>query len=306
MITDGVQRRVNRWRQLRAAARVLDTPPIRPTSDRVVIFSMAGTKVLLPYLVAVKSLYRQLGVGRVVILDDGTFTAADRRVLDRHLGQPQVLSLSDCDTGRCPRGGTWERLLTLLDLRSDDYVIQLDSDTVTIGAIPEVVDAVAANQGFILPGGPESEGVGILPLHEFVAWRYPQGAPPGRPHIQHALEARLADYPEAARNRYVRGCSGFAGFSRGGPSDRAAAEAFSVAGEGLTGAERWREWGTEQITSSFLLANEAGTRLLPYDRYRNYWLDEPGGDARFVHFLGTHRYATDTYRRLTARALQAL
>ena len=70
----------------RAAARaVLDTPPIVPADDGLVLFSMIGTRVLLPYLVAVKSLHAQLRKGRIVILDDGTLTDADRQILAAHL-----------------------------------------------------------------------------------------------------------------------------------------------------------------------------------------------------------------------------
>ena len=67
-----------RWRVKADAARhadaiagILDTAPIRPVNDGVVLFSMIGTAVLLPYLVAVKSLWRELGRGRVAILDVG-------------------------------------------------------------------------------------------------------------------------------------------------------------------------------------------------------------------------------------------
>ena len=78
----------------------------------MVIFSMMGTRVLLPYLVAVKSFHAQLAIGRVVILDDGTLTAADRAVLAHHLGNPSILPIDAVKTGACPTGGTWERLLT--------------------------------------------------------------------------------------------------------------------------------------------------------------------------------------------------
>jgi hypothetical protein len=293
---DRILRKGREALHLRSARAVLDTPPIVPTGDRVLIFSMIGTRVLLPYLVAVKSLHARLGIGRVAILDDGSLTASDKAVLAHHLGDPEIRSIHDVDTGRCPRGGTWERLLTLLDLRGGDYVIQLDSDTVTVGDVPEVLAAIRDNLSFTLLGGPESDGVGALPLPAFVAQRYPQGAPAGRHHIQVAIESRFGDYPDAASHRYVRGCSGFTGFARGGPSGRAGAEAFSQAGAALVGQERWTEWGTEQVASSFLLANEPGMRPLPYRRYLNYWNEAPNPDARFLHFVGTHRYSTAEYR----------
>ncbi|WP_430635607.1 hypothetical protein [Sphingomonas hankookensis] len=84
---------------------MLATPPIPASDDGVILFSMIGTAVLLPYLVAVKSLRQQLGRGRVVILDDGTLTDADHRVLAHHLNDPRIVAIGDVDTGPCPRGG---------------------------------------------------------------------------------------------------------------------------------------------------------------------------------------------------------
>ena len=81
----------HRWRSRKEAARhaeaiagILETPPIRPKQDGVVLFSMMGTAVLLPYLVTVKSLWAQLGRGRVVLMDDGTLTGEHRAVLAHH------------------------------------------------------------------------------------------------------------------------------------------------------------------------------------------------------------------------------
>lgn len=289
-----------------AARAILDTPPIVPTADRVVLFSMIGTRVLLPYLVAVKSLHARLGLGRIAILDDGSLTDADRAVLAAHLGDPEIRSIRAVETGRCPKGGTWERLLTLLDLRSDDYAIQLDSDTVTVGDVAEVRAAIADNRSFTLLGDAASDAKGLLSLPDFVAWRYPGGPVPGRDHIQLSVESRFAAYPDAAAHRYIRGCSGFTGFARGGPSGRAEAERFSLAGEALVGADRWREWGTEQVASTFLLSNEEGMRPLPYRRYLNYWNEPPAPDAAFLHFVGTHRYSSGEYRRRTQQAISFL
>ena len=74
-----------RLRHDRRARAVLQTPPLRARDDGVQILSMIGTRAVLPYLVAVKSFAAALGRGRIVILDDGTLTAADRAVLARHL-----------------------------------------------------------------------------------------------------------------------------------------------------------------------------------------------------------------------------
>jgi len=119
-----------RWRVKQEAARhaaaiaeILDTPPIVPRRDGVVLFSMIGTAVVLPYLVAVKSLWHQLGKGRIALLDDGTLTGADRAILAHHCGDPEILSIARVDTTGFPRGGCWERFLSILDRRSSEYWI---------------------------------------------------------------------------------------------------------------------------------------------------------------------------------------
>jgi hypothetical protein len=308
-VVDRFARKAREMLHLRAARRILITPPIAPTKDPVLIFSMIGTRVLLPYLVAVKSLHARLGVGRVAILDDGTLTAADRAVLSYHLANPLILPIGAVDTGRCPTGGCWERLLTLLDMTSHDYVVQLDSDTVTIGDVPEVMEAIAANRSFTLLGGVLAEKHGVLSLPDFMAAHHPGGSTvdlAGSAHVQDLIEGHWDRYPEAARNRYVRGCAGFAGFARGGRANRAGAEAFSCTAETIVGHHRWRRWGSEQVTSNFLVANSDDPLLLPYSRYSNYWNEPVAADSRLLHFVGTHRYSSGEYRRQSERAIAAL
>ena len=283
----------------RRASAVLRTPPLRSRDDGVQIFSMIGTRVVLPYLVAVKSFAAALGRGRVVVLDDGTLTARDRAVLAHHLDGPELLRADAVDTGACPRGGTWERLVTILDRRRDAYVIQLDSDTVTTGAgVEEVRAAIAANRSFSLRGEAAAE---LLTADAFAATR---ASLPGPLHVQRALEA-VVEQVRVPDLRYFRGCSGFAGFARR-DAGRGLAETASREGERLLGAGRWREWGTEQITSNLVIANEPDPLLLPYARYLNFWGEGVPADARLVHFLGTCRFQGRAYADATRAAIARL
>lgn len=298
-----------RWRTKREAANhadaiadVLDTPPIVPKQDGVVLFSMMGTAVLLPYLVAVKSLWHQLGRGRIAILDDGTLTAQDRALLAHHCGDPQIMRLDSVSLGEFPKGGTWERFLTILDNRAGEYWIQLDSDTVTIGPVPEVSDAISRNRSFLFLGGRSAE-IGPLPLKQFREHFYPDGEQDG--HIQTRIESRLDRLPERRGWNYARGCSGFAGFCAQGAS-RPLAAAFLAEMEGLIGKDDVTIWGTEQVASNFHLANEPQPVVLPYDRYMNYWAKDWGEDTAFVHFVGTHRYDNGAYERASRMAIDAL
>ena len=297
-----------RWRDRKDAAAhaeaiagILDTPTIAPKQDGVVLFSMIGTAVLLPYLVAVKSLWRELGRGRVAILDDGTLTAQDRAILAHHCGDPEIFAIDRVDTGGFPKGGCWERFLTILDNRGGEYWIQLDSDTVTLGPVPELAQALATNRSFTLLGGSDATDY-PLGMQAFAKAAYPEGPADG--HIQAQVESRMAqvDRPDW---QYVRGCAGFAGFAAGGPGRNLAA-AFLAQMSDLVGAERMTTWGTEQIASNFHIANEPGALLLPYDRYMNYWNEEWAEGTAFVHFVGTHRYDNGAYARASAHAIERL
>lgn len=299
----------HRWRSRKEAARhneaivdILETPPIRPRQDGVVLFSMMGTAVLLPYLVAVKSLWSRLQRGRVVVMDDGTLTAQDRAVLAHHCGDPEIIALSSVMMGRFPSGGTWERFLTILDRRKSDYWIQLDSDTVTIGPVPEITAAIDRNRSFGLLGGHDAE-IGALPVAKIARQLYPDGPQDG--HIQTRVESRLDRCPPGRGWRYMRGSSGFAGFAAMGEG-RPLAAAFLEQMKQLVGEDDISIWGTEQIASNFQIANDPDPVLLPYDRYLNYWNEDWRGDAAFVHFVGTHRHDNGAYIRASRAVIDTL
>jgi len=302
-LIDRALRKLREFRFLRGCRAVLSTPLARVREDGVVIFSMIGTKVLLPYLVAAKSFQAQLGRGRFAILDDGTLTAADKAVLAHHLGNPPITPIASVDTGPCPRGGTWERLLTILDLRQGDYVIQLDSDIVALGPVPEVAAAIDAGRSFTLRGEASAE---VLPLAAIADWAN-RHHDPGRQHVQTAIEQAMdrVTIPGRPALKYVRGCSGFAGFVPGGEG-RGLAEAFSQEAQRLLGPDHWADWGSEQVTSNFVVANEAEALLLPYDRYLNFWNDPISANAGLVHFIGTFRYHRGAYLSAARRAIAAL
>ncbi|HMT47618.1 MAG TPA: hypothetical protein PKE59_10790 [Novosphingobium sp.] len=300
-LADRALRKLRELQFNRDARAVLASPPVRAADDGVILFSMIGTRVVLPYLVAAKSLHARLGRGRFAILDDGTLTSADKDLLARHLGKPEIRSIHDVDTGACPRGGCWERLLTLLDLRRDAYVIQLDSDTVTLGPVEEIVQAIAQGRDFTLRGDKDALW---LPVERFAA---DLAGIPASAHVQTKTEAVMAQLcavlPEP--RHYVRGCAGFAGFAPGG-LDRSAAEAFSRKAEEKLGPGVWSQWGSEQVMSNVIIANEGEPVLLPYDRYLNFWNEPVGEEVAFVHFVGTYRYHGGVYAQAARRAIAAL
>ncbi len=300
-LADRALRKLRELQFNRDARCVLASAPVRAADDGVVLFSMIGTRVVLPYLVAAKSLHARLGRGRFAILDDGTLTGADKELLAHHLDRPEIRSIHAVDTGACPRGGCWERLLTLLELRRDAYVIQLDSDTVTLGPVDEIAGAIAQGRDFTLRGDKDAAW---LPAEHFVA---DFAAIPASAHVQTKTEAVMAELcavlPEP--RHYVRGCAGFAGFAAGG-LDRAVAEEFSRKAEERLGPGVWSQWGSEQVMSNVIVANEGEPVLLPYDRYLNFWNEPVEPQVAFVHYVGTYRYHGGVYAQSARRAVAAL
>lgn len=294
-------RRLREHRFNAAARAVRATSPVIARDDGVVIFSMIGTRVVDSYLIAAKSFHARLGRGRFVILDDGTLTAADKALLADQLDDPEIRHIAQVDPGDCPRGGCWERLLTLLELRRQAYVIQLDSDTVTLGLVDEVAGAIAAGRNFTLRGDERSQ------WQVAKAFARAPGEVGSDAHVQARIEA-VMDRIDAGLPRplhYVRGCAGFAGFARGGLG-REVADAFSREARAMLGAATWGQWGSEQVMSNVIVANEGEPLLLPYERYCNYW-GEPGVDgAALVHFLGTCRFERGIYLASARSAIAAL
>jgi len=304
MVAESAIRKLREVRYLAGAQEILDTAPVSPRDDGVILFSMIGTRVLLPYLVAAKSLHLQLGMGSFAVLDGGTLTDEDCEVLAHHLGNPRIYSVADVDPAPCPSGGCWERLLTLLDLRRDHYVIQLDSDTVTLGRLPDIADAIAKGRNFTLKGEAVARW---MTVEDFVAtppfydWQDPQT------HVQDVAEALLPDIAAGldGQRYYVRGCAGFAGFAPGGLGPEVAKD-FCTEIVARIGMDRWSQWGSEQVLSNVIIANEGEPVVLPYERYLNFWNEPVPGDAAFVHFIGTYRYHAGAYLEATRRAIAAL
>jgi hypothetical protein len=283
-----------RWRSKREEGRhneailgILETPPIQPKNDGLVIFSMIGTAVMLPYLVAVKSLWHQLQRGRIAILDDGTLTAQDRAILAQHCGDPQIFRMQDIPMGDFPNGGSWERLLTILDHRAGEYWLQLDSGAVTLGFLPEVERAISANRSFILLADDNAPGE-PLELSNFAQ--------------ANGIESALGRMAPGLGWKYVRGSSGFAGFAAGN-AGRELASAFLARMKNLIANDEASLRGAEHVAASFLIANEGSPVCLPRENYGIYTGVRPSDACRLVHFTGAHRHENGGFIEASQRAI---
>ncbi len=260
------------------------------------IVSQVCHRDIAMYLLAVKSFARFHQLRAVFALDDGSLTAEDRETLSAHIPGIRFFSITGFRSAECPRGGTWERLLFIAEEVQRGYVIQLDADTLTLKPLDEVRDAVRTGHSFTLGTalGRNIVTVGEAAEAARLATRHYESRRVKHIHIQLAAEILLDQLPMSDRSFYARGCSGFTGFARQSIG-RTDVERFSREMSTRLGRDRWNEWGSEQVTSNFLVANSAPSRVLPLPGYDTF---EPYCDltsSKFIHFLGTHRFRGGVY-----------
>lgn len=293
-----IKRKLDRaWFNFRCAG-VYKTPRVQcDSSSNVLIVSQLHHPDLTLYLLAAKSFARYVKPRGFVIVDDG-LRPEDKRILSNHFECIQFVPRSSMGLDTCPTGGCWERLLTLASENKSHYVIQLDSDTLTLAEPAEVLQSIAAGRSFTLG---TSSGTHFVALSE--ASRHAHEDP--HKHVQNHAERALGEYPGGAQLKYVRGCAGFTGFAPGKLSIPEI-EKFSLQMQKLVGRQKWHEWGSEQVASNFMVANVDDSLVLPVDRYP-FW--EPGLDIRqavLIHFFGTFRFMGGMYIRQGLRIIRQL
>lgn len=278
---------------------IYQTPPVdcNPNSPLIVL-SQIHHPDLSMYMIAVKSFARFVTPQRFVIIDDG-LSESDRSTLRRHLSSITFRKTQDVPIGPCPHGGTWERLLGIADISALGYVIQLDADTVTLNSPTEVIEAIASNRSFTLG---TSDGQSIVDLTK--SSRIASGWT--SQHVQALAEQALVRLPPRFHpSFYVRGCSGFAGFAAG-YLQRSAIYEFSEAMAYLLGHTKWREWGSEQVTSNYLIANATSAMVLPIKHYP-FWKNGVNlSNVKFIHFFGPHRFNGGRYLETSLRLIKEL
>lgn len=278
--------RLNKVRFSLAVKKMQRTPALKTRPGGPVLLSMVHHRDVLSYLLAAKSFARFVVPGRVVIVADPSITAADREVLKRHIPDLCFRDAAEFHCPELPKGGTWERLTAIAEYAQENFVIQLDADTVATKPMPEVEQAIRENHAFLL--GTE-DVQHIQPVAEIAQWA--KGRLVGNDHVQLAAESVLDRLSDQQHWKYVRACSGFAGFPRGG-FDRSQLIRISREMGALLGT-RWAEWGTEQFSSNLVLASMEGAKLLPHPKYCAP--HRANGDTAFRHFIGYVRHTTPLY-----------
>ncbi|MGK7861158.1 hypothetical protein [Falsiroseomonas sp. E2-1-a4] len=280
------RRKLLYWRFNRAISGILETPPLVLRDAPWTFVSMVSPNHVPMYLLSMKAFYRRIGSGRVIAIIDRDTPNEPLEMMRRHIQGIEFKVLEDIDTGPCQRGGTWERILHILDLAEDRYIVQIDADVLSVAEdVREVLDCLEANRSFTM-------------ADEHVLHSMQEAADLARQikgnYIGQVSERLFDQYPGHENLRYVRGSSGLAGFARGG-FPRAELERFHGEMERLVGEKRWREWGTEQCASNFAVANSPGAIVLPYPAYASYIGTPPHPDTKCFHFIGTYRFANGVF-----------
>jgi hypothetical protein len=280
---------------------ILETPPISIVDAPWSVISMVSNADVQMYLLSMKSFYTRLKRGKIVAIIDRDMPSSQRDLLRRHLTGIQFQILEDIDTGTCQRGGTWERLVYLVEHSRREFAIQLDSDTLAFGPdVDEVVRCVEANRAFTLG---ENDNP-ILTMREYAVDA--QQRPPGwKRYIGIRAEALFDRYPDCDRLKYVRASSGFAGFAVGGFL-LSQLEEFHRHMQELAGTEEWRKWGSEQCGSNFAVANSPDAMILPSPKYANFKPDFADKEASVLHFFGSHRYYNDYFVEKAQEVIEEL
>ena len=296
-IIDRSQREYFKWQYLRATQAVFKTSPLQPGSLPFSVLSMVHKRDVISYLIAVKSFSKQANPSRIIVVCDPTIDESDRAHLKEHIPHIELREADEFTHANIPRGGTWERLFAISEYVRQSYVVQLDADTLTIGDIKEVKKSIQENRAFVLGEEPNQR---ILTLEE--------ASIPAKvrllsnSHIQTQTEAVLSGLPLPDGAKYLRGCSGFCGY----PRENDFQLSLLTFSRTLTGhfGDLWKSWGTEQITSNYLLANMTGTKILPFPQYGTP--DATNSASSFIHFIGSMRFISDKYLKESMKIIKQL
>jgi hypothetical protein len=292
-----VRRDYFRWQYQKVASEVLNTKPIKHGDLPFTLLSMVHQRDVNSYLVAVKSFTHFLNPNRIVVVCDPSIDENDRAILKHHLPHVVLREAGEFTNPDIPRGGTWERLYAISEYARDSYVIQLDADTLTVQPIPEVMEGVRTNTGFVLG---EVEDTPIRPLPAVREHALPKLKPGA--HIQTITEAEMVNVGLPPSARYVRGCSGFTGFPPSATMRDDLVD-FSRRMTAKLGAD-WKRWGTEQVTSNYLVANSPGAKSLPFPKYGTPDCATKG--TAFYHFIGSMRFINNKYKTTSRQAIHLI
>ena len=279
--------------------KTLNLPRIQLDNDsNTILLSILQKKDMIMYLLAVQSFTRYVKVSKVFVMNDDSLDTNDIHILKRTIPEITILNKTSYRSSFCPENGTWERLLAISELIDNYYVVQLDADTLSIAPIPEVQNCILSQTAFTL-------GTCRNQTFESMESRAEIGKSmlkKGHSHLQIHAEANLDKIDEYQNLKYVRGCSGFAGFPRRSFSknfiENISSKMFSIL------EEKWTEWGSEQVMSNIVIANIEKNNVLSYPEYCA--VNQIDHKTCFIHFIGSYRFKNGVYIKKSKDVLNEL
>ena len=280
---------------------IIRTPPqfCSKSGDFSLLTMLCETDVQC-FLLAAKSFMRFSPPRRAYILNDGTLTRQSKELLKRHIQGTEILEASSFSDDKCPHGGAWERLLAISFLSKNEYIIQMDSDTIFLKKPNEVLNCVITNRAFTL-GNWENQNIESMQHRQHITIEkyYTENC-----HIQTTAEAIFDKLHNFHNLKYAKGCAGFAGFPAGSVNIDFI-RGISQEMTNLLGT-RWNEWGSEQVMSNIVVANHHSSYILPFQHYTDCNNLKKYSDPHFIHFIGTCRHTSNKYASHACKVIKEL
>ncbi|MFT7005532.1 MAG: hypothetical protein ACJAXJ_000030 [Colwellia sp.] len=292
--------KINKFFFNKTAKNVLYTRPLTYKYDeRVTIVSMVGATTVNMYLVAIKSFMEHFGYGKIEVINDGSLQPSDISILKHHVPKLNISLASDVDTHGCPTYISWKRLFRIQQLAESSYVIQLDSDTISIGPLYEIDNRVNSNEGFLIGSMRWGAPVRTEFLNSIVSsWK--------NTHVQPLAEENFHKMTFFADGtKYIRACAGFAGY----PKKFATIEEIKALSDEIESyiGNVWHNWGSEQTATCCLISKTKNATPLPWPYYQNHLFPKSNEHIKsmnFIHFIGSNRYDNGTYKKLVHNKIQ--
>src|SRR5690606_31116022 len=120
-------------------------------------------------------------------------------------------------------------------------------DTLTVDAVPELLANIENGIAFTL-GTYDDQVIEPMQKHCEAAREEYDGLDA---HVQQVAESHFFKLRDYATLKYVRGCSGFAGFPKQSFSKEFIEEISSQMEEVI--GKKWNEWGSEQVMSNIVI-----------------------------------------------------
>jgi hypothetical protein len=293
--------KLNRYRFSEACKQIFFTAPVTAaTNEPVAVLTQLQHKDVILFLIAIKTFAKQVPLSKVFIINDGSLNEDDFIILRQHIPIADFYDTEQFAESSCPRGGTWERLLAIASFIDQFFIIQLDSDTLTLSALDEVKDHIKTNTGFVIGTWDNQEIEPMYAASELIQKNVDQAIDL---HVQTLAEAHFTKLEGSENLRYVRGCSGFSGFPKGSFNKQFIID-FSNKMENEIGS-KWHEWGSEQVMSNVVVANLDKAEVLPHPKFsdcNNMKLP----CTCFIHFIGKCRFKRSIYAKLAQNEIRKL